>query len=49
MSKEIVAQGQRYWCNDCYLQQVQCSCGKIFEDGTVNDAKEKFNKHNCEE
>jgi hypothetical protein len=47
MEKKITGRGQRYWGDDCHLQQVQCSCGEIFEAWIVKDAEEKFDKHEC--
>jgi len=45
--KKIKARGQRYHSMDCYLQQVKCECGEIFEDWLVEDAEAKFEKHEC--
>lgn len=45
--KKIKDRGQRYHSMDCYLQQVQCECGEVFEDWTVKDAEAKFEEHKC--
>ncbi len=45
--KKIKARGQRYHSMDCYLQQVQCECGEIFEDWITEYAEKKFDKHKC--